>query len=105
MGKTEIYECDRCHKKATTKAEQEILALGTITVGFDVSYPSYSYSYPTVRARHQVWKQELCMACRAEIGCLEDKIREADKADNANVPSLEDMVREIVRQEIPQQNQ
>ena len=97
--KTEIYECDRCHKKATTKEECDLLALGTIHVGFEKHY-SGNGDY-NVWSSHAIWSKELCRACRAEIGCLEEKIKEAAKKGTTNIPSLEDMVREIVRQELP----
>lgn len=99
--KTTIYECDRCHKKATTKEEIELLALGTVSVGFKIG--GGSYSSPEVYAAYQIWEKEMCRACRAEIGCLEDKKKEYKQAPD-NTPSLEDMVREIVRQEFPPQH-
>jgi hypothetical protein len=96
--KTEIYECDKCHKKATTADEIKLLDLGSIHVGFERQYRSGG-EYD-VYAAHQMWSKELCRACRAEIGCLESKVRSEAKAETNNIPTLEDMVREIVRQEI-----
>ena len=97
--KTEIYECDRCHKKAITKEERDLLALGSIHVGFEKQYQSGG-AYG-VYASHQTWSKELCRACRAEIGCLEDKIQEAKNNGQPITATLEDMIREIVRQELP----
>lgn len=96
--KTEIYECDRCHKKAITAEERKLLDLGTISVGFERQYRG-GVGYD-VYAAHQMWSKEMCRACRAEIGCLESKVRAESEAESNNVPTLEDMVREIVRQEI-----
>lgn len=95
--KTEIYECDRCRKKATTKEERELLGLGDIHLGFRVDYACSCSVWAATSAWHKQW----CRACRAELGCQEEKIsdRKNPTPDN-QVPSLEDMVREIVRQEI-----
>ena len=97
--KTEIYECDRCHKKAITKEERALLALGSIHIGFEKHYQSGG-DYQ-VYAANQSWSMELCRACRAEIGCLEDKVRAAQAEGKPAQATLEDMVREIVRQELP----
>jgi hypothetical protein len=97
--KTEIYECDRCHKKAITKEEREVLALGDVAIGFSIHYTGYNP--PAVFAPHRLWKKEICRACRKELGCIEEEIRDASKDEKIPVPSFEDMVREIVRQEMP----
>ena len=97
--KTEIYECDRCHKKAITKEERDRLGLGTVNVGFERHY--FGGGDDKVFASHQAWSKDLCRACRAEIGCLEDKVRQAEHNKENTVPSLEDMIRKIVRQELP----
>ena len=39
--KTEIYEGDRCHKKATTNEEQELLGLGEIRIEFKASHSCF----------------------------------------------------------------
>lgn len=95
--KTEIHECDRCHKKATTPEEKEKLALGSIKLGFETAYYSTSQLI-SIYVPNQKWEREWCRACRTELGILEDKVKHDTPAEN--IPSLEDMVREIVRQEI-----
>jgi hypothetical protein len=94
--KREILVCDRCGCEAETKEEKELQALGKICLGFDVFYSSYSH--PQVFAADKTWNREWCRKCRAELHILEDEIRKPT-AETPAPPSLEDMIREIVRQE------
>lgn len=103
MARKEVHECDKCHKQATTTEEKELLGIGEVIVGFSLHHVGYgSLSRVEPYRAHQKWSKDLCRACRAEIGCLEEKIKEKDRANDNNVPTLEDMVREIVRQELPE---
>lgn len=94
--KHEVHTCDRCGKSAATKEEQEVLNLGTLCLGFATNM---FYSQPRVHSAHHVWTREWCQACRTELGCLEPKVREAAQ-NGTPVTSLEDLVREIVREEV-----
>ena len=93
-----IHVCDRCGKSAESKEATEKLGLGDICLGFNI-HSSYGYgSSSKVYAANQTWRKSWCRACRKELGILEKEIR---KNKEIQVPSLEDMVREIVREEIP----
>lgn len=93
--KTEIYECDRCHKKAITSDEVYTLDLRAVKLEIISS----------VNLREKfTWSAEWCRACRTQIGVEELDKREGKPQVQIPVepqPSLEDMVREIVRQELP----
>ena len=95
--KIETWKCDRCGKLASTKEGIEELALGDITLGFKASYSSYSA--PSVYAAHQLWSRQWCRSCREKLGIVEAKVCAAHQ-NNEPVPSLEDIVREIVQEEI-----
>ena len=86
--KTEIYECDRCHKKATTPAD--IKSLDLTKAQFYVTGQAYSDT---------VWSKDWCVNCRKELGVFE--LNRVTSPVAVVYPSLEDMVREIVRQELP----
>jgi hypothetical protein len=96
--KKEIYECDKCHKQATTKEEIAQLALITFSIGTSIQYYSTmpSVIYPTF----QTWQKELCKECRDGMGLTVKVLK-----DSQSTPPItfEDMVREIVQQEIQNQ--
>ena len=95
--KREIVVCDRCGAEAEGKEAIEALGLGRIVLGFDAMYTQYSGT--TVYGGHRTWDKEWCMKCRKELGVVKDDVRKANNGD-APVPTLEDLVREITRQEI-----
>ena len=98
--KTETLTCDRCGKSATTGEEKDKLGLGNIDLGFRTEY-FYPSQTTAVYADHAEWHKQWCRACRKELGILEEELR---KQPDAPVPTLEDMVREIVRSELPLAN-
>ena len=91
---TVTHECDRCHAKAITN--DEVCALDLRGVKLEIVSSVNLYENFT-------WRSEWCQACRTQI-----RVEELDKRkDKPQVqtpvepqPSLEDMVREIVRQEL-----
>jgi hypothetical protein len=99
--KREILICDRCHASAETESEKKELALGDIAVGFGTTYHSYPFQGSKVYPGHSVWNAQWCHKCRLELG-IAGTPSEVFKKPEAEVPSLEDMVREIVREEVQQ---
>lgn len=95
--KFETHKCDRCGKTATTEEEKEALGLGSIHLGFSID--SYGGG-AGVWAATERWSREWCRACRKELGMLERENKTSPEVTES-APSLEDMVREIVRQELP----
>jgi len=97
--KREILVCDRCNTSAETVEERKELALASVHVGFNLHYGSYSgvRGYPG----HALWAREWCHKCRLELG-IAGTPNEVSGKPGDEVPSLEDMIREIVRQEMPQ---
>ena len=94
--KTEIYECDKCHKKATTQEEVAKLALVTFSIGTSIQY--YSTMPNVIYPTFQTWSKELCKDCRDKMG-LTVKVM-TKQAEPNSIPTFEDMVREIVREEM-----
>ncbi len=83
--KTTTYKCDKCGEEAS----------GTNTIGLDIVEVRWG-QYET-----HVTQGEWCKKCRIEMGCIYD----GDKkpvAEDESPPTLEDLVREIVRDEIPE---
>jgi hypothetical protein len=97
--KREILVCDRCKTQAETPEEKETLGLGQIVIGFEIQY-SGAYNSRKVWAANQQWSRDWCRECRAEVGILENENKRPIVSETA--PSLEDMIRDIVREELPQ---
>ena len=98
--KREINVCDRCKKTAETKEEKEALALTDISVGRKPTYSSYGGN--TVYPANKEWSAEWCLTCCKEVGVariLPPQPRHTDTM-SAPAPSLEDMIREIVREQV-----
>lgn len=92
--KREILVCDRCGASAETTKEKEALGLGHISLGFHADY--FSSLGRRVFADHKEWDRDWCRKCRTELNILEEKIR---LPDQPQPPSLEEMIRQIVREE------
>jgi len=95
--KREIVVCDRCGAEAESKEAVEALQLGRIVLGFDTITSAYSGT--TVYGGHHMWTKEWCLKCRKELGVVRQHIQEANRT-GAAAPTLEDLVREIVRDEV-----
>jgi hypothetical protein len=103
MANRQIIGCDRCKREAEGDEAKKLLGLTKIVVGREAQY---SYGSTTVYGGAPKWTGEWCLACCKEVGV--DKILaprkvEGAEAQAAAAPSLEEMIREIVRQEIPQE--
>lgn len=95
--KREIFVCDHCGTSAEKPEEVKKLDLGRIILGFDVTHSSFSGA--RIRVPHTMWDRQWCLECRTKLGCLEPEIRKAER-ESAPVTPLEDLVREIIREEI-----
>ena len=91
MSSRTLVQCDRCGIEGSSKeiALFDVL-LGTKRNGFD-------YADNNVIPLHPEWKKEWCEKCMDEFGLLKHSIEEPKK--EIPTPSLEDMIREIVRSE------
>jgi hypothetical protein len=98
--KREILVCDRCKTEAESKEEKAKLRLGTVALGFDLSYGGFG-SGGNVYAAHQTWSRQWCQECRKELGILENQIKKPEP-DASPPPTLEEMVREMVKDEMSQ---
>ena len=99
--KREIHVCDRCGEYAETPEELSALKLTSISVGRSSSYPTYQGVQ--VYAVNKSWDGEWCAACCKDVGVdhiLPDNIKR-NGSMNAEAQTLETMIREIVRQELP----
>jgi ribosomal protein L40E len=97
-----IHVCDRCKAEAEGAEAVKELQLGRVVFGFDIFYSGYESTVNQPSAGHRIWDKQWCRKCREELGILQEEVRKDNPA--VPVPSLEDMVREIVRCEI-QNNQ
>jgi hypothetical protein len=97
--KREIQVCDRCGASAETVEEKQALELVQISLA-----TGYVYTGIRLHPSHPSWSKEWCLKCRTELGILPVPSGTQPK-DVPEPPSLEDMIREIVREEISQQGQ
>ncbi len=103
MSKRTIERCDRCGKEAEGKEAVDALKLSRIAVGRSISYSSYSGQ--SVYGASRAWDGEWCQACCVEVGVDNILPEDQDRPKNAHelpAPTLEQMIREIVRAEINQ---
>ena len=97
MSKVTIYKCDKCGKENTDPDELKL-----ITIGVGIKSISYSSNY-----RDQGFnlydplrrEMEVCNICLEKLGFVHKKVNEYTEIEQP-YPSLEDMVREIIREEI-----
>ena len=95
MSRKTIYRCDRCGDVSMTEG---ILNLEIVAVGVKREhYNSYQPGYTLID--HQLREKEMCKKCREELGIYDPEPKKAEDPIRA-FPSLEEMVREIVREEI-----
>jgi hypothetical protein len=100
MSRREIVGCDRCKKEAETPDEQRALDLHDVILGTSRRFVGqYETSRVPAYAAHTEWQKVWCLTCRKETGLavVEEKRYSTPPAE---VPELEAMVREIIRQEI-----
>ena len=95
-----IQSCDRCKKEAEGAEAIGLLGLSSITIGRKAQYSSYSGNY--VSSANQLWEGEWCRDCCKAVGVdlviCEPVVK---GAFTQPVPTIEEMVREIVREELP----
>lgn len=94
MSQVTTYTCDRCRKASTSPS-----ALPLFRVHLEINVPSNVRSDYRVRPKQAEW----CSACMDAIGLVEiargkNGVPEPDQP----VPSFEDLIRKIVRSELPQ---
>lgn len=91
---TTIYTCDRC-KKEVEKEDLEGVAFGLRY------YRQYSQDY-VVFPRHVPGREfDWCKSCRIETGLTPVDAKLPDAKPLNPQPTLEDLIRELIRQELP----
>lgn len=99
----QLKQCDLCKKKFEGEAEIKAAGLVTIRIGFDTDYYYGSISGRScVRPGHPDWNKEVCVECMARLGFTRQSVEEARKAEAPAPVTLEDLIRDIVRSELPQ---
>lgn len=99
MSKREIVKCDRCGKEAETLEDRKALDLHEVILGTSRrSLSVYDRNSVSTYAAHAEWSKDWCVGCRIETG-LAVVEKQQHKTPLTQVPTLEDMIREIVRQE------
>lgn len=83
------YICDRCKKEQPTSNQFWVVGI------MCNSYPAYDENFTRSRAQ---W----CRSCVNEVGLLYERplTKEAEKIVSPAFPTIEDMIREIIRSEI-----
>ena len=95
MSRTITYRCDKCGSEST---EAKNLDLKLVAVGIkEDQYSSFSGQTFTLQDGEKRQK-EMCQACRRALGI--DYVEKPKTANPPSYPTLEDMIREIVREEI-----
>lgn len=90
---TTTHQCDRCQKTVPTRAE--IYELKLSAIGGRFVYGSNEYAESTAFSSGKHW----CEDCLVNTGFFAFKTKTATPPEP--LPSLEDMIREIVRSELP----
>lgn len=90
---TTIYKCDRCGEESTDRQE---INLDRVGVFVGIYERRFSYGSPSVELI-----KEWCQNCREKYGLVQ-KVKESKV--EVTPTTLEDMVREIVREELDANN-
>ena len=94
MSSKTILKCDRCGVEGIKDIGKEFMlyqvVLGTTT--------TYAYPATKVVPRYPLWNREWCKKCCDEFHLL--KKEPVDEKEKSSLPTLEDMVRKIVKEEI-----
>lgn len=101
MSQTTTYKCDRCGKESTNADE-----LNLMLVAVGVKKERYSSYYGREYDLHD-WsnrQMEMCRSCREQLGLHDTEHVKKDEPVSV-APSLEDMIREICREEITNSQQ
>jgi hypothetical protein len=85
--RTTTYKCDRCERTSTVERE---IDLKRVEVGVGHYYSDYS------RRGYKEW----CRTCRIETGIEQPDVKLPEINPIDPLPTLEDLIREIVREEI-----
>lgn len=96
MSSITTYKCDRC---GGTSTDREELKLSQIGIGVKRDVGSFYYSpgsYMLQDTQHR--EAEWCEKCLLEVGVMSPRPKE--EASTPSFPTLEDLLREIIREEI-----
>lgn len=94
MSAITIHKCDRCGREAQTRKDQEDLALKGVAVGLRQYQYGYSNQYMIDNPHRSI---DLCFKCRVELG-IEIPSNPPENVVVKNL-TVEDLIREIVREE------
>ena len=92
MSHKTVWTCDKCKNEFVMKGGGRPNQYWTIKVMVDHDGISKNYSYPHMTT-------EVCRPCLETFGIYVTK--KPDEEDSPNLPSIEDAIREIVRQCLP----
>ena len=96
----EIFVCDRCGKEAEGAEDVQKLDLHEVILGTRRQFTGQGELPMPVYELHAAWRKQWCLECRKTTGIAVVMAKEY-KTPISEVPNLEDMIREIVRQELP----
>jgi len=101
MSELRIWECDRC-KQSWNSNDEKVSPLRTIMVSYpdkDV-YSSFPVNTRERQAIRDEWCAQWCPDCLADTGAVRTREKGEQQPDLPPPLALEDMVREIVREEM-----
>ena len=99
MSQTITYQCDKCKKEST---DRNILKLTTIGIGIKTDRMS-SYDYEKFSLYDPLRREmDLCSDCLRALGFIHKK--ESFEDTFPDPPTLEEMIREIIQEEIQNGN-
>lgn len=95
MSKIEIYKCDRCKSESLDQNELDlaVVAIGVAKYSHNSYGPAMFFTQDDLNR-----KMDLCITCRKELGI--DYNRKVVPAPEVKYPTLEDLIREYIREEI-----
>jgi hypothetical protein len=94
--KKEIYTCDRC-KKDVEKSDLSYCAVGVVSPSYG-SCGQQAYNF----LNDQLYrKKDLCRTCLDELGIVLPE-KEKKKPEPEKYPTLDELIREMIREEIQQ---
>ena len=98
MSKVTTYKCDKCRKESINPDELKLIVVGVgiKSTAYGSSYHEKAFSlYDPLRR-----EMEVCDSCLEKLGFVHKKEGEDKKETQQPYPTLEDMIREIIREEI-----
>jgi len=97
MSQVTTYKCDKCKEESINSEDLKLttIGVGVKSTAYGSSYHEKAFSlYDPLRR-----EMEVCDSCLEKLGFVHKKVNEYKEMEQP-YPTLEDMIREIIREEI-----